>query len=294
VAMDHFRREVDARISVQGAEHLDVATAATNLAKCLMELRQPHTAAQHFLKAHRIFQRHLGPGSLEVAVATLEIGRAYHAGFREDLALEYLSIAFSLLQPQKPRPKSKICATLMLLGSVYFNQKDYVSAIQKFEAAREEHPPLSGAADLEIARAMSGLGKHAEAEALLVTTKAARTPGSGPKTSAVAEVQVALAETLARAGRVPEALAHARAALATQEVVLGMDEAGTGTASLVVARCYEASREYGNAVNQCQKALPVLIRNYGADSPPVSEALMLAQRAAVSLAMEDARLVVDS
>mmetsp|Transcript_56704 Transcript_56704/g.151264 ORF Transcript_56704/g.151264 Transcript_56704/m.151264 type:complete len:296 (+) Transcript_56704:1221-2108(+) len=283
-------KELEIRIALQGPEHLDVANTFANIGRCLAQRDENGTALQHFLKALQIMKIHHGESSVEVASASVEVGIAYKKCHKYREAREYFDNAQDIFgEARSVKYRHRLAEVSMSIAEVLNVQGLHAEALSRYDAARDALRDMGGdpievaRAEHGMAQALMGSGRYQEAEALLCSVFATRLK-RGHKTVSVAETLSTIAEVLVGLGRPEEALQKAKMALGMREELLGPQHGEVGNSHYVLAKCHEALRDFGSAMNECQRAAPILINAYSADSPIVQDNLALVRRAAAGAA----------
>ena len=121
VAIEHYRRALDANLELFGPDHPETARAYANLGSPLSRLERPDEAEEYLLRGLESFKKTLGPDHPNVAIVLNNLGNNKARNDRFEEAIPYLKEALRIRESTLGPDHNRVASTRYNLGKVLFN-----------------------------------------------------------------------------------------------------------------------------------------------------------------------------
>ncbi len=141
-AIKHYRLVLKTILKAAGDEHLDTATACSNLSMALAMNNQPEAALHYCQQALAIREKQLGPDNIETADCYLNLGVIFSRKNQPDPAVQMFQRALTVYRNTFGPDHPDIAKTLTGLGTVSYRQNDWDQALLYYRQALAVHRHL--------------------------------------------------------------------------------------------------------------------------------------------------------
>jgi CHAT domain-containing protein/Tfp pilus assembly protein PilF len=275
-----FKRSLEVFEKTLDPNHLEIATALSNLATLYANQGRYTEAEPPSKRSLEIYEKALGPDHPEVATALGNVATRYLYQGRyaeaERLFQRSLEIYEKALGPNHPN----VATTLGNLATLYANQARYADAEPLYKRALAIREKALGPDNPDIAAALSNLGsfyitrgRYVDAELLSRRSLAIWEKALGPDHPNVATALSNLATLYRAQGRYTEAEQLYKRSLAIRETALGPNHPDVAISLNNMGELYGTQGRYPEAVPLYKRALQIVEVALGPGHPYVAGSL---------------------
>ena len=265
-------RHAQATLQRLGGDDVEAATLESAAGSIAYKTGLYDEALRRFGKSRALFEKTLGPDSLEVAEVLQRTSFALEPStqFEQAIALERqgLAILIKRLGPEHP----EVAAGRLRLGEHLRLNEFYTSALFEMRAALSIYERSYPADDIHVAAALYGVAsvlvemkQGAEALPLAERALAIRRQRLGPTHSDVAEALAAHSAALLQTGQSEQALVEARQVQDLITQTLGTNHFKYSFALLDLGYIYFARHDYQRALTTYRESIAALRRSQVTD-----------------------------